>query len=630
MSRVAPHIRAGSAVIKDGIVYTVLDFVDLTSVVVTDNEGKHLVCNVSDLQSTVQANDPVRVEDLDYIGDEAWNRAFEIYRNLHVLLQLKPADRTVAEIKKVASVLGLSSSSVYRLLAAYKATGRISSLLRKRRSDVGVPRLSAQVVSIVNEGIEKHYLSQNRKSVASVWKEIDRACKAANLGTPTQTTVRSIIHRLDGATVEARRYSRKRSEETYAPLLGSFPNAQFPYAVIQIDHTPMDVIIVDDVHRKPIGRAFLTIALDVRSKMVTGFVVSIDNPGALATGLCISMSILPKDEWLRERGLEKHLTWPCYGFMRTIHTDNAKEFRGEMLRKACAEYSIIPERRVKGQPRYGGHVERAFRTFMQEVHEELPGTTFSNVRERADYDSEGKAVLTLAGLERWFAIYLLGRYHLTPHAGNDGMAPLDVWTKAHLEGLDGALPLGLPPHLSREKAERLRIDFLPFFEATVQQYGVKSWSIEWYSPRIQRFIAEKTPDGKGRTFICRYDPRDLHQIWFYDDRAREYITLPYRVASRPPVSLWEVSWAKKMLKDQGSPTNNEVLIFNSIDLARKIIADESALKKAANRKAQKRREWSKVGETRRPKKVTPVTDIEADEDLPLPSIDLLVGIREAS
>lgn len=626
----APRIRVGSLVVKGEQVYTVEDFVDLSRAVLSDSAGAHSVCLLRDLEVTAQSAGGCRDVDLAHQLDAEWSRAFEIYRNLLGLLQLEKSERTIGEIAKVARVLDLSTPSVYRLLAKYKKHGRVSALLRKPRSDRGQSRLSSQVMEIVNGCIEKHYLTQNRKSVSSVWKEVDRACKTAGTGTPTLTTVRSVVYRLDPATVEARRYSQKRADEKFAPLLGAFPNANNPYEVIQIDHTPMDVIIVDDVHRRPIGRAYLTIAFDVRSKMVTGFVISIDNPGAMATGLCVAMSILPKDDWLKERALDNlNLSWPCYGFMRTIHTDNAKEFRGEMLSRACAEYNISLEKRKKGHPQYGGGVERAFRTFMSKVHEELPGTTRSNVLQRADYDSEGRAVLSLAALERWFAIYIVGEYHLSPHKGNDGVAPLDVWRKAHLEGLDGAMPVGLPLPLRPDAAERLRLDFLPLFEGTVQQYGVKNWSIDWYSPRIQRFIGEKTPDGKGRKFLCRYDPRDLQKIWLYDDRTREYITVPYRVSSRPPVSLWEIQRAKKQLKDQGSPTTNEALIFNAIDLAREVIQKEAKTTKSARRLAQRQLEHKKLRDRGAQRKSAAAPAVALDENTPLPEIDLLSGTREA-
>src|SRR3546814_9200103 len=43
---------------------------------------------------------------------------------------------------------------------------------------------------------------------------------------------------------------------------------------VQIDHTVVDLMIVDEYDRVPIGRPYLTIAIDVFSRCVPGFVVT--------------------------------------------------------------------------------------------------------------------------------------------------------------------------------------------------------------------------------------------------------------------------------------------------------------------------------------------------------------------
>lgn len=43
----------------------------------------------------------------------------------------------------------------------------------------------------------------------------------------------------------------------------------------------------------------------------------------------------------------------------------------------------------------------------------LPGTTFSNVMIRGDYDAVGRAAFTLRELEKWIAIEIAGEYHQT-------------------------------------------------------------------------------------------------------------------------------------------------------------------------------------------------------------------------
>jgi len=55
------------------------------------------------------------------------------------------------------------------------------------------------------------------------------------------------------------------------------------------------IIVVDREQR------LLTLAIDVYSRMVVGFCISLDPPGAISTGLCIAHAVLPKEAWLENR-----------------------------------------------------------------------------------------------------------------------------------------------------------------------------------------------------------------------------------------------------------------------------------------------------------------------------------------
>ena len=102
---------------------------------------------------------------------------------------------------------------------------------------------------------------------------------------------------------------------------------------------------------------------------MTGFYISLDPVGAISTGLCIAHSMIRKEQWLLERGIEGD--WPCWGRMDCIHADNSKEFRGDMLRRACERYGIELNFRPVGQPHFGGHVERFFNTMAGQLHKLL-------------------------------------------------------------------------------------------------------------------------------------------------------------------------------------------------------------------------------------------------------------------
>jgi len=176
----------------------------------------------------------------------------------------------------------------------------------------------------------------------------------------------------------------------------------------------MDVIVVDEEHRQPIQRPCLTVVIDVYSRMILGFAIYLEKPSAFTAGLAIAHAVLPKDDWLT--GVEVQAEWPCWGKMHTIHCDNAKEFRGTVIGRACQDHDITVDHRPPREPRYGGHIERAFGTWLNRT-QRLKGTTFSNVEQKGDYDSEARAIMTRAELEKWFTIYVSKVYANTYHKG---------------------------------------------------------------------------------------------------------------------------------------------------------------------------------------------------------------------
>jgi putative transposase len=198
--------------------------------------------------------------------------------------------------------------------------------------------------------------------------------------------------------------------------------------MVQIDHTLLPVIIVDDVHRKPINRAWITLAIDVYSRVCLGMYLSLDGPSAMSAGMCVANAVLPKESWLRRLDVTS-VEWPCWGVMGTFHLDNAREFRGDMLKAACREYDIDLHLRPVKKPRYGAHIERLMGTVTQGL-KGVKGSTFSGPGEKGEYDAEGNACMTFGEIEKWLMLFL-ARYHHQKHDGI-GTPPLQKWREGLL------------------------------------------------------------------------------------------------------------------------------------------------------------------------------------------------------
>jgi putative transposase len=209
--------------------------------------------------------------------------------------------------------------------------------------------------AIVQATIEDVYLSRQKPLVQHVCVEVLRRCRNAGVSPPHPNTVRSRIRHLADNVQLHRREGSQAAAAKYAPLQGRFPGADGPLSVVQIDHTPVDLILVDDIHRRPVGRPWLTLAIDVFSRMVAGVYVSFDPPGAMAVGLCLAHAVLPKETWLSTYDITT--PWPVWGVMQVVHADNAREFHGRMVQKACENYGIDLRWRPVARPHYGGHIE---------------------------------------------------------------------------------------------------------------------------------------------------------------------------------------------------------------------------------------------------------------------------------
>jgi putative transposase len=229
-----------------------------------------------------------------------------------------------------------------------------------------------------------------------------------------------------------------------------------------------------------------------------------------------------------------------------------------MLKRACEEHGIELDFRPVATPHYGGHIERLLGTVLKEIHN-LPGTTFSNPQERGEYDSEAKAAMTLFELEKWIVTFIVEIYHQRVHS-----CPV----KKYEEGIFGTkdqLGVGLSARIVDE--DRLRLDFMPYVERTIQGYGVVIDEIHYYSDVLRRFINAADPNDprRKRHFIFKRDPRDISQIYFYDPELKQYSRIPYRDTSHPPISIRELREVRRQLETEGKENIDENLIFEAYE-----------------------------------------------------------------
>lgn len=575
-------VKPGSIVVLKGTRFRITHVLGIDSVLAKNMESNAVERLRVDSISPLLAGSPADAamasgQDIEAICDEDWKEAQRRFLVIKPLLE--DPYRTRESVQTAAVSEGVSASTLYEWIRAYNASGQLTSLIPQRRGRKhGQTGLDCTLEKIIETAIKDIYLSKQRQRPQDVVDHVAYLCRSAGIQSPHANTVRNRLKKLRPERVLRARGMGDKARNLFAPIMGCFPGADFPLAVTQIDHTEADVIVVEEVTRLPMGRPTITLAIDVYSRMVTGCYVSMEKPGAVAVGMCLARAMMPKNEYLAD--LEVPGEWPVWGKISTVHCDNAKEFRGAMLSKACQQYGIDLQMRPLKVPHYGGHIERLMGTSAGEIRK-LPGATFSSPKDRKGYDSEKESALTLREFEQRLVDFIVNVYHQNCHSELN-VPPRRQWETGLLG--DSFQPgKGIPEIPSDPR--RLRLDFLPFVERTVQPYGIVIDDIFYYHEVLNSWINARDPARAKdkRKFIIRRDPRDISVVYFFDPEAHQYYAIPYRNTAHPPISVWELRAAQQRVKEEGRAHVDEETIFEAVGRMRERVEAAITKTKAARR-----------------------------------------------
>jgi putative transposase len=464
------------------------------------------------------------------IGDAQWDEANRRANAIRRFLRNRADSTKGSEFLDLAGELGVSKATAYRLVRSFRAGETVLSLVdRKRGRPEGHTTLDNEREEIIRRTIDAFFLTPNRPTVSRLVREVGTNCIAANLKPPHRRTVAARLENIDLQKRARRRGESKIAKSTKA-VPGSF-GASRPLELVQIDHTRADIFVVDEETRQPIGRPWLTLAMDVCSRMVTGFYVRMEAPSRLSTSLCLLHSVFDKSAWLREREIEEE--WPVAGLPNTLHVDNGADFRSRAFKRGCQDAGIAIEWRPPGEPQFGGHIERLIGTQMGKLHL-LPGTTFSNAKERGEYDSKRHSALTLRELERFVALDIVGSYHHSIHCSL-GRPPIAIW-RDH----EGETPLRLP-----HDRRRFWLTFLPEEERTLRPTGIHLFGLRYWSPALSADVGRS-----NRQLLVKYDPRDMSRV-FIRRPSGNFVEARYADVTLPSITLHEALTARRTLSAKG-------------------------------------------------------------------------------
>ncbi|MFW9971017.1 MAG: Mu transposase C-terminal domain-containing protein [Candidatus Odinarchaeota archaeon] len=492
-------------------------------------------------------------------------------------------DVPISELKQMSFDINGKSynwDTVYQWkLTLKKNKGDIRSLIPKY-SKRGLKLSKDPFIEELWEYGLNHYLKMEKKSAHRAWEIMKVYAKKQKQleKCPSYSTFWRKLNTLEPKEVVKKREGLRNSEKQFQLTESEFPHGDFALQSVQIDHTPIDVLVVDDEHRLVTERPFLTVALDSHTRCVLGYYITYDKPSRLSIAMTLINCIYNKQSTLKKvreyfpdinlKDLEvlENSEWSdVYGLPYTLHMDNGSDFRSDDIRLFGFAYKVHLHYRPVGKTQYGAYVERYLGTLNKRLHG-ISGTTFSNVLERKDYPSEKRATYTINELEAR-VISEIVLYHHDFH-NQLKTTPISKWMKSFSAKNNEC---SIDRNLNNMDYDRFKLDILPSTTRTVQKGGISIDNLRYSNKKIEKWIGVKDQSNlrQSRSFRIRFDPRDIRTIFFYDDEKNEYIELKcndklvQRYFKDKPLSLWD--W-RAINKDIITKGKNQVDVDKKLSL----------------------------------------------------------------
>ncbi len=327
-------------------------------------------------------------------------------------------------------------TTVYRWHTRYEASARDSHALlhRQRIRNLNVP---ARLLEILEAALEEVYFTRERPTLQDALDYAIEKTKEANkerlqlgvnpLPRPSLRKLKRVRNTYPAFDRDAARYGRQKAIAKFRSVKGHVITTA-PLERAEIDHTPLDLFVVDDETGLPLGRPYLTVCIDDNTRSVLGAHVGFANPSLLSVAQCL-ISAFKDKEWIRKAYPRVENIPEIYGLPRVLVVDQALEFHDRSFIQACGRLGIIIEYCPRKTPWNKGKIERFVGTVNREVAHRAPGTTFSNIQEKGDYNPDKFATVRLSALKEIIHMWIYDVYHQRKHCAL-GMPPAEKWAKS--------------------------------------------------------------------------------------------------------------------------------------------------------------------------------------------------------
>ena len=502
-----------------------------------------------------------------------------------------------------------SLRSIRRWLSAYRASRDMRSLLDPHRQRYC--RKANEPSEIIADTIEELRFPHTPAEPAD-FGEIAEAIQArvaianrslpesSQLWIPSRATLFRRFAELDRTQSDNRLLSRDVAANRARTAQGG-PRVRQIFERVEMDHAQLDIVLYDPVRGIPLGRPWLTIALDYYSKVVLGFYLSLEHPDTHAMMECFRQAVWPKNDWLA-RYPDILTRWPAHGLWSLAILDNAFEMHAKDVVAALSECGCEATYCGRKKPWFKGSVERFIRTFQFKCAHPMPGTTKSNPVERAGHPAEQGACIDYATYVHIVTKWIVEEYHRRVHRKLN-MSPLEFWDR-HIADRIVQFPSSLADLEVWTAKRETRV---------LHRYGIEFDKIVYNSAALQEQRNEwwrVLPSMKdGPLLDFRYYRHTVDYIDVHDPLTNTYIRVPaiHRTITEG-IDRFEYDLMRQALGRDWTAADLQRAVEERRDLVNNSIIKGKDKKRLAKRWAMQEAESAAKSPCARPKKAKRLPD----------------------
>jgi putative transposase len=437
-------------------------------------------------------------------------------------------------------------------------------------------RYTSVVTSLCQEAISAKYLKRERNTIQEtfedallrVMKENELRPAFDKLPMPTRRLITRLIADIPQFEKYSARYGHDAALKKFRSVKGHRVISA-PLERAEIDHTHLDLFVVDDKTSLPLGRPYVTACIDSYTRCILGIYVGFNPPSYQSVAACLKDCFLPKVN-LKEEYPEIINEWAAHGVMRQLVVDGGQEFYSKSLEQVCLSLGIEWCAAPRREPWFKGKIERFFGTFNRGIAHGVPGTAFSNIFEKDDYDPSKHAVVKFSTLKWIIRKWIADVYHQETHRSLQ-TTPARMWASS------------IRPEDIRLPDESTHLDAIMgrVYRRVLTHKGIEFEGLFYSSPEVDDL---RIKGGSNLEVEIRVDESDIGSIYVVCPKTNSTYRVPaHNIEYANGISLWQHSIFKKWQRERDPLNQNSYGWLKAQEEIQRRIEEDLHLKRRRTR-----------------------------------------------